>query len=333
MRILLDVMGGDYPPSELIYGGIAAGRRLGIDILFAGNPQEIQPTLSSAGETAGGRFDVLPATEVVRMDDPPVRSVREKKDSSLVVGLSALARNEVDGFVSPANTGAVVAGSIFHLGRVPGIARPGILVNLPTLKGRDILVIDVGATSDCAPEHLVDFGLMGATYARDVLEIEHPTLGLLNMGTEKGKGNKLVSAAHELLAASPLPFAGNVEPHHLLTDRPVDVVVCDGFVGNCLLKATEGGVSAVTALLKRSIKRRFVSKIGALLLRRVFGDLRETLSYQHRGGAPLLGVNGVVVIAHGRSDRQAIGSAIDVAHHEIEADLIGTFSAGAEGWK
>ena len=333
MRILLDVMGGDYPPSELINGGISAGRRFGIDILFAGHPNEIQSTLTSQGESVGGRFDILPATQVVRMDDAPVRAVREKKDSSLVVGLSALARGEADGFVSPANTGAVVAGSIFLLGRVPGIARPGILVNLPTLEGRDILVIDVGATSDCAPEHLADFALMGVTYARDVLGIEHPTLGLLNMGTEKGKGNKLVSTAHKLLEAGPLPFSGNVEPHHLLTDRPVDVVVCDGFVGNCLLKATEGGVSAVTALLKRSIKRRFVSKVAALLLRRVFGELRETLSYQHRGGAPLLGVNGVVVIAHGRSDRKAIESAIEVAHHEIDADLIGKFSAGAEGWE
>lgn len=332
MRILLDIMGGDLSPRELVHGGIDAGHRRGIDIVFAGDCAAIRDVLASRGEKPGGQFDILPASQVVRMDDPPVRAVREKRDSSLARGLTALRDGHVDGFVSAGNTGAVVAASIFLLGRALRFARPGILVSIPTLAGKDLLVIDVGANSDCSPEHLVDFGLMGATYARGALQIDRPTLGLLNIGTEPGKGSKLTRRAFDLLDAAPLPFVGSVEAHHLLDERPADVVVCEGFVGNIFLKATEGGVSAVTNLLKRSIRRRLVSKLGAFLLKGAFAELRETLSYRHRGGAPLLGVNGVVVIAHGRSDSRAIASAIEVAHRQIEADLIGRFSRGVDGW-
>jgi len=332
MRILLDIMGADLPPRELVSGGIEAGHQSGFDIVFAGDSAAIRDVLASRGEKPGRQFDILPASQVVRMDDPPVRAVREKRDSSLALGLAALRDGHVDGFVSAGNTGAVVVASIFILGRALRIARPGILVSIPTLAGTDLLVIDVGANSDCSPEHLVDFGLMGATYAREALRIDRPTLGLLNIGTEPGKGSKLTRRASDLLDAAPLPFVGSVEAHHLLGDRPVDVVVCEGFVGNVFLKAIEGGVSAATNLLRRSIRRRIVSKLGALLLQGAFAELRDTLSYRHRGGAPLLGVNGVVVIAHGRSDSQAIASAIEVAHRQIEADLVSHFSRGVDGW-
>ncbi|MCK4599478.1 phosphate acyltransferase PlsX [Candidatus Bipolaricaulota bacterium] len=332
MRILLDVMGGDLPPCELVRGGIAAGHQSGVDILFAGDPEVVRAALNAHNEVEGGCFTILPTTQTIGMDESPVRAVRSKRDSSLVRGLIALKARDVDAFVSPGNTGAVVAGSIFTLGRIAGIPRPGIAASVPTVLGEEILVIDVGANVDCAPAHLVHFALMGASYARDVLRISHPRIGLLNIGTEKAKGNKLNYRAFELLEAGPLPFAGNVEGHHLLTERPVDVVVCDGFVGNVFLKALEGGVSAVSDLLKGSIRDSFRAKIGGLLLRPIFSVLRDRLSYQRFGGAPLLGVNGVVVIAHGRSDAKAIESAIEVARCAVEADLNTEIGRGISGW-
>jgi glycerol-3-phosphate acyltransferase PlsX len=332
MRIVVDVMGGDLPPHELVKGAAVAGRRLGIEILFAGDASIIQAALAERGERTRKGFDILPCSEVVSMDDPPVKAAREKTSSSLVLGLQALREGTVDAFVSPGNTGAIVAGSLLVLGRTPGIPRPGILAALPTLTGKDIHVIDVGANSDCTPDQLLHFALMGATYAREVLGIRRPTTGLLNIGAEPGKGNKLISDTFALLDAGPLPFVGNVEAHHLLIDRPVDIVVCDGFVGNVFLKSVEGGVSAVTSLLRSSIRGRALAMIGALLMSGSFARVRRTLSYRHRGGAPLLGVNGAVVIAHGRSDAEAIGSAIEAARREVGAGLLDRFANGIAGW-
>jgi len=332
MRILLDVMSGDRPPHELVKGGVNAGHGQRIDILFAGDPDVIRQALVSSKAKLGSQFDVLPCTQVIEMGDAPVKAVREKTDSSLVRGLQSLRDREVDAFVSPGNTGAVVVGSIFTLGRIRGIPRPGIMVSLPTLSGRDTLVIDIGANSDCQPDHLLHFALMGATYARDVMRIAQPQIGLLNIGAERGKGNRLAAEAHDLLESADLPFAGNVEAHHLITERPVDVVVCDGFVGNIFIKAIEGGVTAVTGIMRKRIHRYVLAKIGALFLSRTFGTIRKTLSYQRRGGAPLLGVDGSVVIAHGRSDAIAIESAIDVARREAEAGLVDRFAEGLSGW-
>jgi len=332
MRILLDTMGGDLPSHELVKGGVAVGRRQSIDIVFAGDPVQVERALADLGESTGGRFDVLGSSQTIGMKDAPVKSVREKPDSSVVLGLHALHDGAVDAFVSPGNTGAVVAGSIFILDRIPGIPRPGILASLPTLTGKDILVIDVGANSDCTADQLVHFALMGASYARDVLGIAKPTSGLLNIGAERGKGNRLIADTFARLEAGPLAFVGNVEAHHLLIDRPVDIVVCDGFVGNVFLKAVEGGISAVTNLLKRTIRGRALAMLGALLMSGSFSRVKRAMSYQERGGAPLLGVNGVVVIAHGRSDAAAIASAIEVACREVEVGLIDRLSRGLSGW-
>ncbi|MBE0636866.1 phosphate acyltransferase PlsX [Candidatus Bipolaricaulota bacterium] len=321
MRILLDVMGGDYPPEELVKGGIHIGRRRGIEIVFAGDEKAIASTLVALGEPIGRSFHIIACTQVIEMDDSPVKAVRGKSDSSMIRGLKELKAGNVDAFVSPGNTGAVVAGSLFTLGRIAGIPRPGILAPLPTVEGRDIFLIDAGATSDCHAEHLLHFARMGATYATEVIGIENPTVGLLNIGGEQGKGNRLMARAYELLEAADLHFAGNVEAHQLIKNRPADVIVSDGFMGNICLKAIEGSVSAVTSLLKQSIRKSTIAKVGALLMRRAFGSLRSAVSYEKRGGAPLLGVNGIVVIAHGRSDAETIASAIDVACREVDADL------------
>ena len=333
MRILLDVMGGDLPPRELVKGGILAGRRHGLNILFVGDQKTIQDALSEHKEREGDRFSILPAPQTIGMDEPPVQAVRGKRDSSLIKGLIALREGEADAFVSPGNTGAVVVGSIFTLGRTAGISRPGILASIPTVSGREILVIDVGANVDCAPKHFVHFALMGASYARDVLEISHPKIGLLNIGTEKTKGNKLYYRAFEILQSSPLPFVGNIEAHHLLSGRPVDVVVCDGFVGNVFIKALEEGSGVVTGLIKGSIQQSFRGKLGGLLLHPMFTSLREKISSRRLGGAPLLGVNGAVVIAHGRSDAEAIEGAIIVASRAADADLNKQLEQGISGWR
>jgi len=321
MRILLDVMGGDLPPHELVKGGVAAAHRLDVDILFSGDPHAISNALSKLHEHENGRFSILPSSQVIAMTEPPVQAVRKWKDSSLVNGLVALKERTVDAYVSPGNTGAVVAGAIFIVGRIEGIPRPGIAATIPTLSGREIVVIDVGANVDCAADHLLHFALMGATYARDVLGIAQPTIGLLNIGTEQAKGNKLVHRVYGLLANAPLPFAGNVEGHHLLTERPVDVVVCDGFIGNVFLKTLEGGISAVSNMMKKGVNRNVRGKLGGLMLRPVFSS-----------GAPLLGVNGSIVIAHGRSDALAIESAIDVAYRAVKCRLNETMAKGMSGW-
>ena len=328
MRILLDVMGGDSRPKELVKGGIELGRQRGIEIAFAGDRQLIESALVEFGVTAGRSFHIIPCTQIVRMDDSPVKAVRGKSDSSLIRGLRELEAGTVDAFVSPGNTGAVVAGSLFTLGRIPGIPRPGILAPLPTLEGRDIFLIDVGATSDCHAEHLVHFAKMGSTYAKEVIGIENPSVGLLNIGGEQGKGNRLMTKTYALLESSDLHFVGNVEAHQLIQTRPADVIVSDGFVGNICLKTIEGSVSAVTRLLKQSIRKSIISKLGALLMKPAFASLRAAMSYQKRGGAPLLGVNGIVVIAHGRSNAETIGSAIDVARREVVANLTRKISLG-----
>ena len=332
MRILLDVMGGDLPSSELVKGGIIAGRRHGLNILFVGDPKSIRASLAEHSERENDRFSILPASQTIGMDEPPIEAVHGKRDSSLVKGLIALEQGKADAFVSPGNTGAVVVGSIFTLGRIAGISRPGILASIPTVSGREILVIDVGANVDCAPKHIVHFALMGASYARDVLGIPDPKIGLLSIGTEKSKGNKLNQRAYEILDGGPLPFEGNVEGHHLLSQRPVDVVVCDGFVGNVFVKALEEGSAVVSGLLKGSIQKSFRAKIGGLLMRPMFTSLKERISPRHLGGAPLLGVNGVVVIAHGRSDAEAIEGAITVASRSVEANLNHQLKQGISGW-
>ena len=333
MRILVDVMGGDLPPSELARGGIAAGHEMGIDIGFVGDPAAIRPALAQSHTPEGSQFSIIPATQVVRMDESPVRAVRTKRDSSLIKGIIALKEGNADAFVSPGNTGAVVAGSIFTLGRIPGVPRPGIATTLPTVDGGEVLIIDVGATVDCAPRHLLYFALMGGTYARSALEIRSPRIGLLNIGTEKTKGNKLAQRTFALLSQSPLPFAGNVEGHEVLTSSPVDVVVCDGFVGNIFLKTLEGGAAAVVDLLRHGVSNGGLrARLGGALLYPVLSSLRARLSYQQHGGAPLLGVNGVVVIGHGRSDAQAIAGAIRVAKKAVDVRLNERIAQGMKGW-
>ncbi|MFQ5794772.1 MAG: phosphate acyltransferase PlsX [Candidatus Bipolaricaulia bacterium] len=333
MRIILDTLGGDNPPEEIIRGGVAAAKRYeGIEVALAGRSEQIKPELERCDQSVTDRLSIIEAPEEISMFEPPVRAVKNKTNSSLVRGIEALkeeAPGQGDALVSPGNTGAVMAAALLKLGRIRGITRPGIAAALPTLK-QETLVIDVGANTDCSPENLKQFAIMGQVYAREIMEIEDPRVGLLNIGEEQGKGSELTINTYTLLKESSLNFVGNVESHSLITGREVDVVVCDGFVGNVLLKAYEGGAEAVLKLLKRSIERDLWSRIGGLILEPTLRNFIREMSSSHYGGAPLLGVKGIVIIAHGHADAVAIENAIGVAQSSVVQRLIEKIQRGIE---
>jgi len=321
IRIVVDVMGADRPPAELVRGAQAAAKRLPLNLVFVGRQTEIHPHLDPELPV-----EVVHAPDVIGMDEPPLRAAR-RKDSSLVKGMRLLADGRAEAFLSPGNTGAVVATAIFTLGRLPGVSRPGLCAAIPTLPGRELYLIDAGATVDCKPYNLLQFAEMGEIYAREVLGEEAPRVGLLNVGEEEIKGDKLTREAHKLLQGRP-NFAGNVEPHRLITVRPADVVVCSGFAGNLTIKALEGGAEVVWEALKRGIGNARGGKLAALLLRRELRALSQRLRYERYNGAPLLGVRGLVFVAHGRSSAAAMEAAVERAFWAARAGLLERLSAG-----
>jgi glycerol-3-phosphate acyltransferase PlsX len=321
IRIVVDVMGADRPPVELIRGAQAAAKRLPLNLVLVGKQTEIHPHLDPELPV-----EVVHAPDVVRMDEPPLRAVR-RRDSSLVKGMRLLAEEQAEAFLSPGNTGAIVATAIFTLGRIPGVLRPGLCAAIPTLPGRELYLIDAGATVDCKPYNILQFARMGEIYAREVLGEERPQVGLLNVGEEEIKGDKLTREAYKLLRAWP-NFVGNVEPHQLITERPADVVVCGGFAGNLTVKALEGGAEVVWETLKRTVGSSAGGKVAALLLRREFSALSQRLRYERYNGAPLLGVKGLVFVAHGRSSAAAIEAAVERVFWAAKAGLLDRLSEG-----
>lgn len=310
----MDVMGADRPPGELVAGALAAARRLPIQLLLVGDRRLIEPHLPAAA-----RVEVLHAPQFVPPHAPPVQAAR-RKDTSLARGLEALKQGKADAFLSPGNTGAVVAAALLTLGRLPGVKRPGLCASLPTLVGKEFLLIDVGATADPKPEHLVQFAIMGRLYAQEVLGFPQPSVGLLSIGTEPEKGDKLVRATHALLQGEDW-FSGNVEPHDLLTRRPVDVVVCGGVPGNLTLKALEGGAEAAWTALRSAFLGSVRGKLAGLLARSALKGLAQKLSYDSYNGAPLLGVAGLVLVAHGRSSAAAMEGAVQRAFWAAQAKI------------
>lgn len=323
MKIVLDILGGDNPAVELIKGGVQAAKSYDVEIVLSGDRETIEKSL---GRHPPRGLSIIDAPDVITMEDSPAEAVRKKKESSLVKGISALKEGMADAFVSPGNTGAVMAASLLKLGRLPGVKRPGIAIVIPTINDGRMTIIDVGANVDCFPENLKQFAIMGAIYTQEIVGIEKPRIGLLNIGTEEGKGNELTRKALPLLEELD-DFVGNVESNQLFQGE-VDVLVCDGFVGNVLLKALEGGVSATIDLLKRAIQRNLQAKLGALILRPALRRFGEEMSFSYYGGAPLLGVRGVVIIAHGHSGAKAIKNAIGVAKNSVENALITKIEKG-----
>src|SRR3989304_6062766 len=294
--IALDAMGGDNAPGEIVAGAVEAARDVGVRVALGGRPDDIAACLVRHGPRPD-TITIVPASEVIEMDEQPAKAARQKKDSSMVVGLRLVKRGEADAFVSAGNTGAVMAAAIMYLGRIKGIERP-TLAGLMPLSGKLTLFLDVGANADCKPVYLVQFAEMAAAYMERVWKVERPRVALLNIGEEATKGSTLAQEAYALLAKSGLNFIGNVEGRHVPTDI-ADVIVTDGFTGNVVVKTMEGMAEYIQGQMRAAIKSRPWYALAGLVLMPAFNQMRKKLDYREYGAGPLLGVNGLVFIGHG----------------------------------
>ncbi|MEW6218627.1 MAG: phosphate acyltransferase PlsX [Thermodesulfobacteriota bacterium] len=314
-RIALDAMGGDRGPVELVAGAVQAAQLFHLDVVLVGD----EPVLRAALEAMSGEgpgLSIVHASQVVAMDEAPIEAVKRKKDSSIVRACELVRRGEADAVVSAGNSGATMAAAVTTFGRLKGVARPGIASIFPTLKD-PLVMMDVGANVDCRPQHLFQFGLMAAAFSACALGRERPRVGLLSIGEEGGKGNALVKKAHDLFQKSSLNYVGNVEGRDTFLGD-VDVIVCDGFVGNVCLKLSEGLAEALVAMLRLELERTFLAKVGYLLAKRAFKAFRRRVDYAEYGGAPLLGLKGTGIVCHGRSNAKAIMNAIRMAGEGVE---------------
>jgi glycerol-3-phosphate acyltransferase PlsX len=317
--IALDAMGGDNAPGEIVAGAVQAARDMGLRVALVGPPEPITVELSKHG----GRPDtvtIVPASEVIEMDEQPAQAARHKKDSSIVVGLRMVKEGQAGAFVSAGNTGAVMAAAIMYLGRIKGIERPTLVALMP-LAGKLTVFLDVGANADCKPNYLLQFAQMASAYLERVWKVERPKVALLNIGEEETKGSSLAQEAYALLARSGLNFIGNVEGRHVPTDV-ADVIVTDGFTGNVVVKTMEGMADFIMNQLRSAIKSRPWYAAAGLALRPAFNQMRKKMDYREYGAGPLLGVNGLVFIGHGRSDARAIFNALRVAREAVQSGML-----------
>ena len=315
MKIIVDAMGGDYAPAVVIAGTVEAVKEYDAHVVLVGDEAKIAGFLKKA-KYKGNNISIHPTLEVIAMDEPAAQSVRRKRHSSIVVGVNLVKEGVGDAFFSAGNTGAVVCAATLGLGMLPGIERPGIAVVTPTLNGVS-LIIDVGANIDPKPSQLMQYGVMGTAYSKYILGRDNPKVGLLNIGEEEAKGTDFIKETFDLLEKSSLNFIGNVEGKDLFSGK-CDVIICDGFVGNVALKVSESAAEIMQTLLKRYLLSNPLGKIGLLFLMPGLKRFKKQLDYSEHGGAPLMGVNGVVIIGHGRSNKKAIKNAIRVAKEEVE---------------
>lgn len=329
MRIAVDAMGGDYAPAEIVKGALAALERDGsLHVVLVGQEDEIKKHLPD-GWAKNSRLSIFHCREVIGMHEYPATAYRKKKDASITVATRLVKENEAQAVVSAGSTGAQMVAALFGLGRMEGVDRPAILIILPTLKG-PALLLDGGANADCKPGHLVQFAKMGTVYAKKVLGMNNPRVGLLNIGEEAAKGNELTVKAYELLASDgDLNFMGNIEGRDILSGKS-EVIVCDGFVGNIALKIIEGTAGTIMALLKEEMTASLWRKAGALMLKPGLKRLKERLDYAEYGGMPLLGVKGVSIICHGSSRAKAIMNAIVAARNCVNSNFIGELEKSFE---
>jgi glycerol-3-phosphate acyltransferase PlsX len=308
-RVAVDAMGADRGPEEIVAGALAAAS------------ETVEPIIVGPSGLDTQGLSLLEASEVIAMDEKPSEAVRSKPDSSLVVACRAVAEGKADAVVSAGNTGAMLAASLLELRRIPGVRRPAIAVTIPARRGPSVL-LDSGANADARPEDLVQFAHMGAVFAEEILDVRDPTIRLLSIGEEEEKGNQLTLEAHDLLQASDLNFAGNTEGRDLIAGA-ADVVVTDGFTGNVTLKLLEGTIKNVLDAFREEITATLRGRIGGLLIRPAARRLRDRLDPDTYGGAYLLGLRGLVVIAHGNSSRRAIANAVRLAARGVEHDVVG----------
>jgi glycerol-3-phosphate acyltransferase PlsX len=322
-RVALDAMGGDHAPAEVVLGAIQAAREYRVGVLLVGPEDAIRAELAKH-DTAGLDLEIVHTDEVIGMDEHPAEAVRSKKRNSITLSHELARDGKAVGAVSAGNSGAVMAAAIFTFRRVRGIDRPAFGAVVPAMAGGQTLVLDVGANTDCKPPYLLQFALMGAVYMRGVLGLANPRVGLLANGEEESKGDQLTQQAHQLIKASApaagINFIGNVEGRDINAGT-VDVVVCDGFVGNVVLKLSEGLAKMLLSTIRAELTAGVVSKAGALLAKPAFDRVRKKIDYEEYGGVPVLGVNGVSVICHGSSHAKAIKNAIRVALQTADAHL------------
>ncbi len=308
-KIAVDCMGGDYAPEEIVKGCILAYRELGLESLLVGDEERIRSILKREGFE--GKLQVVHAGDIIEMHEPP-SNVLKKKHSSLYVAGRLVREGLADGLVSAGNTGAVLTVGKFVIGSIEELERPAIGVALPNPKGKTVL-IDVGANVDCKPKHLLHFAVIGHTYAEEILGIKNPRVGILSIGEEEGKGNELVKETYPLLKASRLNFKGNAEGRDIYAGT-FDVIVCDGFVGNVILKASESLGMAVLQMIKEEVKKSLLARLGALLMMPALNNFKKKADFAEYGGIPLLGAKKPVIITHGRANAKAIRNAIRVAN-------------------
>ena len=323
MRIALDAMGGDHGPDQLIAGAVQAVAEFGHEVVLIGDRQVLQQALDKeAGHLASGpdsnpvKITIVHTSQVVGMGESPMEGIRKKKDSSIRVAFQLLHQQKVDAVVSAGNSGATLAAAVKEVGRLQGISRPGIAGIFPTLK-KPLVVMDVGANVDCRPQHLYQFAVMASAFSKTLFGIDNPKVGLLSIGEEGGKGNALVKGTHEILSRSSLNYAGNIEGREVF-HGDVDVMVCDGFVGNVCLKLSEGLAETLVAMLREEFTKNLRSKVGYLLTRTAYANIKKRTDYAEYGGGPLLGFNGTGIICHGRSNATAIKNAIRVAAELVQ---------------
>lgn len=319
MRIGIDAMGGDHAPVETVKGAIMALDIIEGTIVLLGDEAAIQTELKKYDHDTT-RIEIIPTTEVVENEDKPVIAIKRKKDSSMVVGLDKVRKGEIDALISAGNTGALLAGGLLRVGRIRGVDRPALTTVFPTFKGMFVLA-DVGANAECKARNLHEFGVMGSIYAKDVLGINNPKVGLVNIGTEEGKGTPMVAEAYQLLKESDLNFIGNVEARDI-PEKMADVLVCDGFTGNIILKLTEGVAKSFMGEIKSIFMSNPISKLAALLMKKDLKELKTKMDYTEYGGAPLLGVKAPIVKAHGSSNGKAFMNAIKYAEKYVSNNII-----------
>ncbi|MEJ2635893.1 MAG: phosphate acyltransferase PlsX [Calditrichia bacterium] len=313
MRIAIDAMGGDYAPQAPVEGALLYDKetRGKHQLILLGDQEAIEKEIERHRFLNPINVTVHPTTQVIEMHDQPTVALKPKKDSSMLKGLSLHNDGEVDAFVSAGSTGAQMVGSLFILGRIEGVHRPALASFLPT-EGGVVLLIDVGANADCKPQHLVQFGIMGSIFINFIYRVKNPRIGLLSIGEEKTKGNELVLSAYEMMASQVPNFVGNVEGRDILYGK-ADVIVTDGFVGNTILKFAESVFGVFGSSFKKNVGKNLFSLLGAFMVRHAFREMKSSFDYQEYGGVPLLGVNGISIISHGRSTAKAIKNAIRVA--------------------
>ncbi|HLI88231.1 MAG TPA: phosphate acyltransferase PlsX [Ktedonobacteraceae bacterium] len=329
IRVALDAMGGDKAPGETVLGAVQAAREYGIGVYLVGREDVIRAELARH-DTAGLDLPIIHTDEVIEMDEHPANAVRRKKNASMILALQQVRDGAAVGAVSAGNSGAMMAASLFTLKRIPGVERPALGLVFPT-KDKPCLIIDMGANTDCKPEYLLQFALMGSIYMQRLFHVQAPRIGLLANGEEESKGNQQVIETHQLLKANAatlgLNFIGNVEGHDIPAGS-ADVVVCDGFLGNVVLKLSEGLAETILELMRAEMTGSLINKLAAAVLRPSLRKVFKRLDYAEYGGLPLLGINGSAIVAHGRSNAKAIKNALRVARQTAET---GVAPAIAEG--